>query len=436
MLGGLALALLVAAGATGSRAAATTPETKWFTTAVAPTPLAGSGSQRFAFTLTNYTSSKQTIGAANATLPETLPSPTVNPTPVFRNKNGALITKSWSVNYDAATRVIALRALDGPSNALAPGDSIAVNVTANVPCGFNQPISTDVKQSNKFLGDDNNFLLLPGSTPATIRTPGNGTASLAISPNPIGTREVNKDFSVTVTATDACGNPGTGSVALSLLPGENTGQLTVPYTDATGTTTRISPPGVTLSGGSATFPNLQIDASGSGYKLRATWNTLTRDTDGFDVVDKACDPRHVECTLADDTTELTTKSDRNSNGLMRLSFTRIPGCGAGRQLGSAIEIDPVGYGTNETIIVEQRWFKSTAPGTGVTNFTLCLGKPDPASPDAGLLMEVVPKCKKDGNFPSGYERKYCELQRSRDGVGALVISYKIYAEDPGAGLFG
>jgi hypothetical protein len=434
VLGAAALALLVVAGATGSRAAATTPETKWFTTAVVPTPVAP-GATGFAFALSNHPTSKQTFGAANATLPAGLTGTVAVASQAAVSSSSGTVAKTWTARYDGATRVIELRAADGPQNQLAPGETVTAAVTAGVPCGYDQTISTIVRQSNKFLGSDNEFLPLPGEPVATIRSLGSGTASLSIAPDPIGTPEVDKPFTVTVTATDACGNSGTGSVALSLLPGANTGQLSAPNPDTTaGAPARVTPPAaMTLTDGTATFSGLQIDKSGTGYKLRATWNAVTEDTDGFEVVDKACDPKHVECTLADGTTEITTKSDKSSPGLMRLSFVNVVGCASGgRQLGSAIKIDPKGYIEGETILITQRWFKSTAPGTGVANFALCLGK------DFDATLGIVPKCLKNGGFPTDADGNlfdYCELKRSRDGVGALVITYKIDAQDPGAGLF-
>jgi hypothetical protein len=68
--------------------------------------------------------------------------------------------------------------------------------------------------------------------------------------------------------------------------------------------------------------------------------------------------------------------------------------------------------------VELRWSKEEAPGTGVANFVLCLDK---ENDDIGFF--VAPVCPKKTSLGT------CEVKRSRNGVGELVIVLQL-GEDP------
>ncbi len=117
-----------------------------------------------------------------------------------------------------------------------------------VDVGYNL-IATSGSLSPAF---SNSFDIIPGQPSLLVFTgqPGNTQAGIAISP------------AVVVTVRDNQGNTVTnysGSVTVAITPGTGTGGATL-----SGTTTQP------VSGGNATFGDLNIDLSGDGYRLRAT----------------------------------------------------------------------------------------------------------------------------------------------------------------------
>jgi hypothetical protein len=99
------------------------------------------------------------------------------------------------------------------------------------------------------------------------------------------------------------------------------------------------------------------------------------------------------------------------------------GAPAFTSVGSLATIEPFSY--VKPIQVSTRWAKSIAPGTGVANFVLCWS-------ETGIGYTVAGACTKKGTLPTGV--KLCELSRSRNGVGDLILTFLIAPADPYAGL--
>ena len=102
-------------------------------------------------------------------------------------------------------------------------------------------------------------------------------------------------------------------------------------------------------------------------------------------------------------------------------------CGGGgtTPVGSWATIEPEGY-TTPTTTVTFTYSKAAAPGTGVANFIVCLGKPS----TSGLAWTRLLDC---GKSPK--QSPPCISKRNRTGVGELVIELTILSDDPVGGTW-
>ena len=366
------------------------------------------------FKLTNSGNSTHTLGSANIAVPSGF---TVSPSPLSVTSTEG---KSWTATYSPASLAIELRA-GALRDAIAPGQSITATMTVTASCSATtQGWNTDAKQANSFSGPPGNDFNQVGDDPIVTVISSGGTATKLRFVQQPGRTQVSTNMTpaVTVEALDACDNPaiGTGNVALTLNPNPSGAMVS-------GTPQALDNEGV------ATFSALQVDKAGEDYRLVASAAGLSSATsDEFDVVTRLCtalDPSPV-CQASDVGGTVTVLTARPSgNATMTLDFAGVPICTGYTRRGAVARIEPEDYAGTGGIEITMRWSKSVTPGTGVSNFVLCMSKD-------GTTYSVPPSCTKSGKLPTG--ASFCELKRSRNGVGELVISFLIHPEDPYVGL--
>ncbi len=392
-----ALAVLVAL--IGSAQAGTS--TKFYRVGIAPpTVAAGTTSAAFTLTLTNDSSSTQTLGSANFTSPWSVTSPlSGSPLHVLSDEG-----KNWTVSN--ASNVVQFRA-NSSGDALNPGHSVSASVNATVPCNASGTVTwtTRAKQSNSFNGPPGNDFVRLGAEPTVTVTQGNGSLGGFVF-DTIGSQTVNVPFTVTVTAKDICGFTKADYGGGALLSGNLGG---TPTYGSFGT----------WSQGSASA-SVTATASQTGATLTATDGTAVGTSNPFDVFDAICTSGTL-CEASNSTTDVQTRVDSATAAIMGLMLS-TPGaeftCNGGTHsaVGSLVTLSPSQYGGN--YFATLRYDKSVAPGTGVANFIVCLGK-------NGTFTELAP-CKKSANPP-------CISSRNRNGVGDLVIVLLLDPTDPVGG---
>jgi hypothetical protein len=517
VLAGLGVAAL--GGSVRSGNAATS--TKYYSTALAPASVGVGATAPETLTLSNSALSSQTLGSENVTVPSG-----------YSATAGAVTAptgKAWTATVSAG--VVQLRAKT-TGDALAPGESVSVSLTVNVPCdptASGAVWTTEAKQSNGFNGPPGNaFALVPKTSDPALTTTGSCSFRFATiaSPQTAGT-----PIDVTVYAVDGAGvdttsfnGPATlsgfssthasyGSLSFTNGLGSATSTAT-DYTAETGQTltatagsitgtsnpfdvnpaapnyltfaqqptntavnVAIAPPvtvdvydqygnlenledpsanqvSVTLSiandagggstvlgpaagttqtssGGVATFAGITLNHSGIGFTLSASSTGLTSGTsEAFDVLDKICLAGVTTCTVTNSagntqvTTDFGTKTLGDTGLLMSVPGAAFDCSGAQHAKGSLVTIvPPSGYDFSNPITTTLRFDKSIAPGTGVTNFVLCIKK--------DTSYSVVPDCPRKLTAKSTLP---CITKRNRNGVGDLVIVMLMSSDDPVAGL--
>jgi hypothetical protein len=244
----------------------------------------------------------------------------------------------------------------------------------------------------------------------------------------------------TVLATDRYGNVATNasgnvSVAIGANPGGGT---------LSGTTSQP------LSAGVGTFAGLSIDKAGLGYTLAASFPGASGATSApFDVVTAKCVDDTVNCSATTDPNGNGTSAQQNTVGSVEVIDTGATGDGqgsiflgleptavctipGGQQIGVAVVFVPTGFpGAYAQLRVE--YDKTTAPGTGVANFTFCIDKEE----TAGVDYTIVPDCPKK-NLNTYVDRNGpCILKRNRTNAGDLEVFFYLKATDPKVGgIFG
>ncbi|MBA3402517.1 MAG: hypothetical protein H0U05_11100 [Actinobacteria bacterium] len=378
-----------------------------------PTSLTPGVAAAVGFELMNSGNSTHTLGSANIAVPSgfTVAPQTPAKLPV-RLPDG----KSWTATYSPASRAIELRAVSS-RDAIAPGQSITATMTVTAPCSATtQRWTTEAKQANSFSGiPGNNFKLVPGKNHplVTVDSTGGSATKLQFDEQPrltqVGTR-MTPD--VTVKALDACDNPATGNVALRLSPNPSA----------------LSSTPQQLVSGVATFSELKINKAGEDYQLVASAGAGDLSSSAlFDVVTRLCTSSEPVCEASDGNVTVLTERPGGAD-TMTLDFfgsKETPICEGYNSRGALARIEP-DYSGTDLIAITMRWSKSMAPGTGVSNFVLCMKS------NVGDYR-IPPSCTKSGKLPSG-EGDFCELKRSRNGVGELVISFLIHPHDPYVGL--
>jgi hypothetical protein len=237
---------------------------KNYSASISGTTAFGGNSVTFTITITNLSSSQQSLGSANVTIPSGFTFVAF----------GALIPppgKTWNPPT-LAGNVIQLRN-PGPAavNALSPGQALSLQVTVITPCPPNTSYTwvTDVKQSNDFSGTGNGFNRV-GSDPAVAVTVGcpDHVAFGQQPTNTIAGQTINSALNpagVTVRVEDAVGQ----------LVSNSTAAVSVSIASGPGTLFGTASTNAVL--GIATFSDLAIDSAGT-YTLLAQSAPLTSDT--------------------------------------------------------------------------------------------------------------------------------------------------------------
>jgi hypothetical protein len=253
---GMLLAAMFAAPAAGSQSSCASSAGKCFAVTVSPsTPPAG-GTVSFTFTVTNEASTQQ-VGSFRITAP------------VNFVITDASVPSPATASHTSSSALFA-------NMSVSPATSITGTVTAVLPCsGGSYQWGMEVKQSNDFSGLPGNDFQLDPASAGNLSGTLSGSCSLAftsdgqpngtaVSPAMIHSGFGSSGGPVKVAVLDASGqtiaNPAaTGPVAVTVAIGSNPGSGNL-----LGTTT------VQASGGVASFSDLSIDHSGSGYTLTAT----------------------------------------------------------------------------------------------------------------------------------------------------------------------
>jgi hypothetical protein len=295
----LALLLLAVVAVVGPARAATS--TKYYGLALStPTdPVAGGSTTTYTFNLRNCgggsssdcsPTSTQTLGSADITVPQgfTLtPSSIVSTTP----PGGLLWTTCLGDGFTcnaAPNNVLQLRA-NSSRDAIAPGQSVTLKVNATAPClGGTYKWVSSAKQSNSYSGPPgNNFTNSNQQDPTTTISgngcklvwryePGDGVVNtdltgISLDGSTTGAIEVDAVGSDGVTpVTSAAGT--VVSLATTAPSFGTAGSCPFSETDASS----ASPPTATLdANGAATFPHLQSNCTGVGFKLTASASGFT-----------------------------------------------------------------------------------------------------------------------------------------------------------------
>jgi hypothetical protein len=186
--------------------------TKYYTASISPTSASVGGPTTFTLTITNSKNSTQALGSANITVPPRFELPAGVGIPV------APAGKKFTATLNAA--VIELRN-PGPStkNALSPGESVSIPLTATASCGQTgptAPFATVAKQSNDFKGSGNDFVNT-GADPWVALQP---AALKEFKLDAVGDQKAGVPFVVTAAAYDLCGNVKTDYAGGATLAGD------------------------------------------------------------------------------------------------------------------------------------------------------------------------------------------------------------------------
>jgi hypothetical protein len=214
-LGRTLIVAALLAGIAGATQGSATTSTKYYTVTISPSTAPAGSTYNATLVLRNSTQSTQSFGSANVTKPTGFTLTAAGPA-------SPPAGKTWNVSI--VSGVLQLRAATNV-DALTPGQSVSVPVTATVPCSLGTYTwTTVVKQSNDFQGPPgNNFLLEPGSSyPTTSVTAGGGNGAdhfdVTVPSSPF-TATAGQPFTATITAKDVCGNTASGYSGSASLSG-------------------------------------------------------------------------------------------------------------------------------------------------------------------------------------------------------------------------
>jgi hypothetical protein len=203
---------------------------------------------------------------------------------------------------------------------------------------------------------------------------------------------------------------------------------------------------LTSVAGTATFDNVTIGRSGTGFTLKAVSGAIgSAPSNEFTVFDGKCvggDP-YASCSASKNHTSVqidypTKTIDATLLQLSSLGRNLSCGTGSSSAIGALVTFAPANKDTTNTtydwrnpIQVTLRWDKVLVPGTGVSNFGLCLAKPVTTPWGPANTYRTVADCpaklKSTTVLP-------CASKRSRNNAGDLVIVLLMGAGDPIAGL--
>lgn len=416
--------LLVAAafGAPAARAASTSScsaSGKCYLAAVAPQSAVAGVSQAFTATVTNEATT-QTLGSVQITAPDGF---------VVTGASGGTAT------YTSGSALFL-------NLGLSPGQSATLTVDATAPCsGGTSAWGVEAKQSNQFNGSGNDFVLDPASSLAATVS-GNCSLAFLTEPNgtavgaPITSLVGSTGSPVSVVVLDGDGNLLTSSTAaVTMAIGSNPGTGTL-----SGTTT------VDAVAGLASFADLSISQTGSGYTLVATSPGITPATstyfDVWSVLQGCSGPQCSGSSSTKTTTGTVTTSSASSGeflgvGLGGVSFS----CGSSYQPVS----DPLGFDVlsqsgaadssaqfTSTLEISKSVVQSSGH-TGAASWQVCYGSQQPFAGLPGTTgtatiggvtyyTGLLPDC-------SGSQPAPCVAARNKDNAGDVIVTF-LAAGDP------
>ncbi len=288
---GMLGAAVLAAPAAEATSGTCTSSGKCFAVAVSPSSLTAGASAAFAFAVTNEASTQQ-LGAVRISAPA-----------------GFVITGApGSASFTSSSALFL-------NLSLAPSATTNLTLSAAAACnGGTYQWGVEAKQANDFSGTGNDFQLDPASA-GNLSGTLTGSCSLAFTREPASTAVgavITSAFNsqggpVTVEVLDGSGHLDTSSaaavtVAIGLNPGS--GSLS-------GTTT------VVASAGVASFSDLSINATGTGYTLVATSQGITSATsDPFNIsgVIQPCSGSSCSTSASSKTTSGTVTTSPTTSG--------------------------------------------------------------------------------------------------------------------------
>lgn len=419
--GAALVALAVGAVALVGPALATT-STKTFDASVVPVAAPAAGTAQLTFTLTNDSSSQQTLGSANFTAPSGW---SVSP-PSTQQVSSTVNQDTWKVCPGDGTtcsaapdNVIQFRAVSS-GDALAPGDSVQATFIVQTACSATQTNATwavSAKQSNDFSGQPGNGFL-PGTTDLQPL----GSFSIGLSPAQPMT---GTPFTLTVTARDTCGfltkrdYNGLGAYAGS----------TFATTGLTGATV-TSPLGAWSSGTESETVTPLVAQSGNTVTGADTKSGITK-TLTFSVLDAVCPTGNCHFGSNGNTSSSPIQIDSKvpPGAALGLGFnpnvvsapTYLCGTSSSAVGGLAALIAPSGYTANTPYQLTLTYSNALTNGRPASSFVFCLS-------ENGTAWSIpLPACPAQAPNP-------CVISQKRVPGGALQIVLQLYSNDPYGGL--
>ncbi|MDP9331555.1 MAG: hypothetical protein M3P11_13090 [Actinomycetota bacterium] len=337
----LSLALAGSLAAAVALPALAATSTKFYTPSFSPTSPTSSSpgaTVSYTFKILNNTTSTQQFGSANIIAPAGFALGSVG-TPQTFNGDGSSAGKTWTSGKTGST-IMLRNPGPGPSNRLNPGQYVTVQFAATASCTTgNYSWDTRVKQSNDFSGTGNDFTQVGSDPVSTVAAGGGGVrapSSVQFTVQP-SDAQVNESIApaVQVTVNDFCNAPEP-DVAVTMSLGTNPGAAGT----LAGTLSQT-----TNGSGVATFDDLSIDKSSSGYKLKATAGSLTTTSDAFDITSASVGCNGGDChTSATSGTSTVTVNADGGTGTLSITFESVPlGCpdfGTNQAVGGTVTIDP------------------------------------------------------------------------------------------------
>jgi hypothetical protein len=376
----LALALAGSLAAAVALPALAATSTKVYTPSITPTSsAAGATVSPYTFKIQNNLSSNQQMGSANITVQSGF---TVSNLRNVQTSAG----KTWTAVLNTTTTpptIILRNPGPGPANRLNPGEYVTVQFDARAPCVA--PTSswiTRVKQSNDFSGTGNDFTR-SGPDPVVAVTGVCTVTSISFTVQPSDTKvDATISPAVEVTVANQYNNPFP-NVAVTMSLGTNPG----------GAGTLAGTLSQTTNGsGVATFDDLSINHSSSGYTLVAAAGSLTKTSDPFDITSASvgCDVAISEdChTSATSGTSTVSVNADGGTGTLSVTFESVPlDCGSNfGGVGATITIDPPqGSPPPPSITVT---FDDTISPTLQDSYPVC----KTVESESGTTTEIVPFC--------------------------------------------
>ena len=251
---GLLTAGVLSSTAAGAASSSCVSSGKCYLTTVAPQSTVAGVSQAFSVTVTNEATT-QRLGSVQVTAP---------PGFVVTGASGG------TASYTSGSALFL-------NLGLTNGQSATLIVDATAPCsGGTSPWGIEAKQSNQFNGSGNDFVTDPASSLAATVS---GSCSLAFLNQPNGT-------AVGGSITTKVG-PGGSPVSVEVLDGAghllttSTAAVTVAIGSNPGSGTLSGSMTVDASAGVASFSDLSINQTGTGYTLVATSTGITPATSTY-----------------------------------------------------------------------------------------------------------------------------------------------------------